>query len=99
MNAQQTIKALDKLHGALLLQADRSRSTASKSELAMYAEAVHEASVSLKKKSAPEKDEIISHLQIMHTWADYAAGHGMLLNAKEIRRIADWSLEASDFLK
>lgn len=46
----------------------------------------------------PDRDGIVSHLQIIHTWASFAAERNLLLNGREIEKIADWSMEAVDFL-
>ena len=56
MKMQEMIRTLENLHGALLIQADKSKDSAVKNRLVTYANAVLEAGVSLGKKSAPEKD-------------------------------------------
>ena len=71
--------------------------------LACRQELLNDALSLLKKPEAidarPDRDGIVSHLQIIHTWASFAAERNLLLNGREIEKIADWSMEAVDFLK
>ena len=96
---EHVIKDLNQLRGFLLLQADKRPDNAYAPKLAIWADAAKEAAEMLTRNAKPEKDEVISHLQIMHTWASYAAERGLLLNDREIAKIADWSLEAAEYLK
>ena len=43
--------------------------------------------------------DVITHLQIIHTWVSYAREKGMLLGEKEITRIEKWTADAIELLK
>lgn len=48
----------------------------------------------------PDRKEVISHLQIMHTWAEFALEKGVeLFDAKHLESIVEWTEEALDLLK
>ena len=96
---EHVIKDLNQIRGFLLLQADKRPDNAYAPKLAIWADAAKEAAEMLTRNAKPEKDEVISHLEIIHTWADYAASRGLLLNDKEIAKTADWTLEALEFIK
>lgn len=46
-----------------------------------------------------KKDDVISHLQIMHTWASFAHERGKLLGLPEICSIEEWTADALAMLK
>ena len=43
--------------------------------------------------------DVITHLQIIHTWASFAREKGMLLGEKEIASIEKWTADALALLK
>jgi hypothetical protein len=46
------------------------------------------------------RDDVISHLKIMHTWASFALEHDKyFFNEKHMEDIAKWTLETIDLLK
>ena len=46
------------------------------------------------------RDDVISHLKIMHTWASFALEHDKyFFNEKHMEAIAKWTLETIDLLK
>lgn len=96
---EHVIKCLNSMQGFLLIQADKAIGTANSATFSIWADAVKEAAEMLTRNAKPEKDEVLSHLEIIHTWADYAASHGLMLNEREIAKVADWSLEAVNFIK
>ncbi len=51
------------------------------------------------KKKPDPKEEVISHLQIMHTWAAFALEKGQgFFERQHYENIMDWTLEAVDAL-
>lgn len=46
-----------------------------------------------------KKDDVISHLQIMHTWASFAHERGELLGLPEICSIEEWTADTIELLK
>lgn len=47
-----------------------------------------------------DRKEVISHLQIMHTWADFALKKGLNFFAdKHLKDIAEWTTGALELLK
>lgn len=51
------------------------------------------------KRKRPRREDIISHLQIIHTWASFAVEHEMSLSLMNLDHIAQWSLDAVEMLK
>ncbi len=48
----------------------------------------------------PDRDDVISHMQIMHTWAEFALEHGInFFEMEHIKRIAKWTEDALELLK
>lgn len=51
------------------------------------------------KRKRPRREDVISHLQIIHTWASFAVEHEMTLSWMNLNHIAQWSLDAVELLK
>ena len=51
------------------------------------------------KRKTPKREETISHLQIIHTWADFAVEHGYNLGWMQLEHIATWVMDAVELLK
>ena len=48
----------------------------------------------------PDRESVITHLQIMHTWASFAREHDLqFFTAKHLEDIAQWSDDALALLK
>ncbi len=48
----------------------------------------------------PDRKDVVSHLQIMHTWASFALEHGInFFKMAHINRIAEWTDDALELLK
>ncbi len=48
----------------------------------------------------PDREEVVSHMQIMHTWASFALEHGInFFEMEHIKRIAEWTEDALALLK
>ena len=48
----------------------------------------------------PDREEVISHLQIIHTWAEFALKRDLqFFTAKHLENIAQWSNDAIALLK
>ena len=45
------------------------------------------------------RNDVITHLQIIHTWAAFAHKKGMLLGMPEICDIEKWTMDALELLK
>ena len=46
------------------------------------------------------RDDVISHLQIMHTWATFALQNDIyFFNEAHMKSIAEWTMDAIDLLK
>ena len=46
------------------------------------------------------REEVVKHLGIIHTWAEYAVEHRTLfMDLKHMRCLLDWSKEAIDLIK
>ena len=45
------------------------------------------------------RESVITHLQIIKTWAAFALEHGMFLSPKHLKDIASWIDDAVDLLK
>lgn len=50
------------------------------------------------KRQKPKRKDIISHLQIIHTWASFAVEHDMTLGWMQLDHIAQWTLDAVELL-
>lgn len=46
-----------------------------------------------------KNDDVISHLQIIHTWASFAYERGDILRLPEIHKIMEWTDDALELLK
>lgn len=54
----------------------------------------------LKKKKKIDKDDVIGHLQIIHTWASFARERDMnFFNKKHMRSIEKWTEDALKLLQ
>lgn len=52
------------------------------------------------KRQKPKREDIISHLQVIHTWASFAIEHpDFNLGWMQLDHIAQWSLDAVKLLK
>ena len=48
----------------------------------------------------PDVENVISHLQIIHTWAEFAREHDLqFFTPKHLKDIAEWSDDALELLK
>ena len=50
------------------------------------------------KRKLPNRGDIISHLQIIHTWANFAREHDMILGWMQLDHVAEWTLDAVEML-
>ena len=51
------------------------------------------------KRKTPSRESIISHLAIIHTWADFALEKGYGLGWMQLEHIAEWTIDAINELK
>lgn len=52
------------------------------------------------RKAKMNRDEVISHLQIIHVWASFALEHDLnFFNEKHLKSIAEWTDDALELLK
>jgi len=50
------------------------------------------------KRKRPRREEVISHLQIIHTWASFAMEHGTV-GVMQLDHIAQWTLDAVEMMR